>query len=149
MQVEVEVNPAIVMSVNRFDVVNGIKYKNEDAQNCFGDLALKGKDTKTALSLITKSLDANGYLTQEGRMFINCSSSKVDVSNELTQLHSIAKGEVHALGYSMQVLKGVNKADLEQMAWQAYEIGVYLTKYLLIEMICQNIAYTQEQLKFS
>ena len=59
----------------------------------------------------------------------------------------IAKGEVVNLGYSTQVLKGIHKSDLEQMAGQAYELGVYLTKYILIEMICANTDYTEQQLK--
>ena len=128
-------------------VVNGVEYVNDDAQVCFGDLDLKGKNVKTAVKLLTNRLNEQGYLTQDGQMFINCSSDKKDVKEELNELHQIAKGEVVNLGYSTQVLKGIHKSDLEQMAGQAYELGVYLTKYILIEMICANTDYTEQQLK--
>lgn len=147
MQVQVEVNPSISMTVNRFGVVNGVEYDNDSAKTCFEDLDLKGESVKTAVKLLTNRLNEQGYLTQDGQMFINCSSDKKDVSEELKQLHQIAKGEVVNLGYSTQVLKGIHKADLEQMAGQAYELGVYLTKYILIEMICANTDYTKTQLK--
>lgn len=80
-QINIDINPSIEIYTNRFDVVNKIKYLNNDAKDLYRNLELRGLKLDDAIEDVLLTLDENDYLKEDNELFISGYSknnSKVD-----------------------------------------------------------------------
>lgn len=144
-EVYVDVNPSVEISVNRFGVVNDVKYLNDDAQKVFENVNLKGKKPEEAITDITLALNGGGYLKDKSEVFISgYSRTDADVDKIVEALYYRASDFSEEQGYNATILTG-NFTDEERK--EALKNSLSPLKYSIIsELSSLDDEYTLENL---
>lgn len=107
--VDIDVNPAIELSINRFDSVIGTYAYNSDGEEIISDLNLTHKKYDVAMSLIVDKMISEGYIIDDGLVSVTVQSSDNDketvllgslqnsVSVTLRSHHSATEIEVYSV----------------------------------------------------
>ncbi|MBF7097374.1 anti-sigma factor domain-containing protein [Alkalibacter mobilis] len=108
-----DVNPGVVMEVNRFERVIGLEAVNEDGEMVIEQLQLKNKNAEEAVQMLFESIDDSGYFSEGGNVYIGATSENqekaLNLANELQEVieekieENDVKAEVFsgAIGYEM------------------------------------------------
>lgn len=147
MSLYIDVNPSVELSVNRFDIVNGVNYINADAEQCFKDLSIIGKTSQKAVESIIDTLSAKNYLNDNAEMYLSGFSSKrADIAKKLEKIKEQAENyKKNNNSYSVVVGRtDFNEKDNNT----AKNHGLTPAKYKIItEIIALDSSYTIEILK--
>jgi hypothetical protein len=82
--VSLDVNPSVMLEVNRFDKVISVQAMNEDAENVLKNLELKNKDIEEAVPEIVDEISEAGYFKNVGgEVYIAASAKDNDKAVEL------------------------------------------------------------------
>ena len=79
--VTVDVNPSILMELNKKDKVIDIKALNEDAKGVIADLKLEGKNVEDAANRLVSALVETGYIRDDANSVLITVSGKDDAKN--------------------------------------------------------------------
>ncbi len=143
-EVYLDINPSVEVSVNRFGVVNGVKYINQDAENCLKGLDLKGKKPEEALTEIANELSRNGYF-EGSKLFISGFSKAHNAIEETIEaLYYRLSDLSEEQGYDVAVMTG-EFSEEERAEAKRYNLSPL--KYSLInQLIALDDGYTLEEL---
>jgi len=108
--VEIEVNPSIVLGLNRFDIVVGAWANNADGQDVLGDISIIGRSYSESLSLITESKVFLSFIDDYAFMDISVISSDERQSDELAQYSQLRLDSFPFGGRCNQVSEDERKA---------------------------------------
>ncbi len=144
-EVYVDVNPSIEVTVNRFGVINGVNYINDDAKAVFKDVELKGKKPEDAITDITYALNNGGYLKNDSEVFISgYSDSGADVKKIVEALYYRAYDISAENGYGATVMTG---EFTEEQRKEALDKNISPLKYSMIsELLKLDDGYTVSEL---
>lgn len=85
INVYVDINPSVQLTVNRFNVVNKITYLNDDAKTVFSQSQVVGEKIENALNTIMAGLEESSYFETNSQLYVSGYSDKVSVENILAQ----------------------------------------------------------------
>ena len=84
---DIDVNPSIELSLNRFDRVVGMHAYNEDGSRILNGIDIQNKSYQDALSAIINEMTEAGYIKEEGRFTATLmTDGKKDSSEKLNEL---------------------------------------------------------------
>lgn len=114
-QIYIDINPSLELTLNRFNIVNGVRYINEDAESAFSTVNVKGKTAESALSSIMTSLNEQAYFDGDNELYISCYSEKTAASEKLEALSKVVESfkEKNAVGNAVNVLE-LTKEEVEK-----------------------------------
>ncbi len=144
-EVYLDVNPSIEVCVNRFGVINKVKYINEDAKECLKGVNLKGKRPEDAVEDIAYILDQSGYFDDRSELFVSGYSEEFDeVDKTVEALYYLLTDLAEQKGYSVQVFTGEFTKEEKDAATKA---GISPLKYSIIsEIISLDDRYEIQEL---
>lgn len=64
--VDVDINPSIELTINRFDRIIGVYAYNSDGEDILSELDLKHKNYEDSLMALIKAIDERGYIQDNG-----------------------------------------------------------------------------------
>lgn len=146
MNLYIDVNPSIELSLNRFGIVNGVTYINPDAELCFKSVNLKGKTSKKAIEKIIDILASKGFLDNDAEMYLSgYSSKKANITKKLEKLQN--HSENYKKNKNFKVIVGKNNFS-ENDKNMAQNYGLSPMKYAIIaKIIALDNSYTVDDLK--
>lgn len=86
--IDLDVNPSIELSVNRFERVIRASAYNQDGKEVLSELDLKHKSYKDAVSILLKKIKKKGYLKKNGIISVTVQGKKSVKSSEIKELHT-------------------------------------------------------------
>lgn len=86
--IDLDVNPSIELSVNRFERVIRVSAYNQDGKEVLSGLNLKHKSYKDAVSILLKKIKKKGYLKKDGIISVTVQGKKSVKSSEIKELHT-------------------------------------------------------------
>ena len=86
--IDMDVNPSIELSVNRFDRVIRMSAYNKDGKEVLSELNLKHKSYKDAVALILKKIKEKGYLKQNGMISVTVQGKDREKASEIKTLQT-------------------------------------------------------------
>lgn len=86
--IDLDVNPSIELSVNRFERVIGASAYNQDGREVLSGMNLKHKSYKDAVSLLLKKIKQKGYLKRSGIISVTVQGRKDAKSAEIKDLQT-------------------------------------------------------------
>ena len=147
--VSLDVNPALVLSVNKAEQVLAVTPKNDEARQVIGDMALTGNDLTLVVNALIGSMLREGYL-DEAVNSILISVEDADHRRAAALQKKLADqvdGLLHTDTMDGAVLsQTVDTADTE-LATLAKQYGISAGKAQLIrQIVCQDSRHTFEEL---
>ena len=142
--VSLDVNPSVLMNVNRFERVIGISAMNEDAVAVLEGLNLKNKGINYAISEAVSSIVEAGYLTEEGGNIVIASAAKNDDKSErlANKLKVTVEKQIDENGLKAEVAAGAMGYSMVQ---EAKDLGITPGKLNIINNLLGEEA-TQENI---
>lgn len=107
--VDMDVNPSVELSVNRFDRVIGALAYNEDGESILQEVKVRYKTYEEAVGMLLEEMMDKAYLPQEGLVSLTVQTGKeaeekillerlqITVSQSLGVHHSSAESEIYAV----------------------------------------------------
>lgn len=142
--VYIDVNPSAALHVNRFGMVNGVEYLNEDARNTLDGVKLTGISAEDALEKMIITYEETGYLPDDGDIYISAVSEKSKQTDKL--LEKLSKRAEQCKSDRRYAVNVSELTSEDRAEADAYKISP--GKYRLIcEIIEENPFYTVEDLK--
>lgn len=86
--IDLDVNPSIELSVNRFERVIKASAYNQDGKEVLSGLNLKHKSYKDAVSILLKKIKKNGYLKKNGMISVTVQGKRAVKSAEIKELQT-------------------------------------------------------------
>lgn len=134
--VSIDVNPGILMEVNMFERVIGVKALNEEAKEAIKDLKLKNLDVEDALGQTIKNLAHLGYFyNNEGNLIIASTGRNIEKTEKLLdKLKEKVEEETKEDKIDPEVTIDAVGYDMVQNTRALEEEGIYITpgKYNII-----------------
>lgn len=142
--VSLDVNPSVMMEVNRFERVIGMEAANEDAKEVLEGLDFNNKDVKEAISTAVARIAEAGYLDgEDGQVIIASSSKNTDKAERLAgKLKGAVEEEIAENGEQAEVAAGAMGYEMVQ---QAKDLGItpgklnIITNLLGVDLEDENI----------
>lgn len=135
--VSLDVNPSLVMEVNRLEMVIGMDVLNDDAAAIIENLDWKNKNINSVISQTIQEIDDQGYLDQPGDILIATSGQNNSRTVDLTQ----------SIGDTIEVMN-INDTTVSivavgyEMVQAANELGMTPGRYNLItNLLCETVDY--------
>lgn len=131
--VDVDVNPSIELTINRFDRVIGVFAYNDDGEKVLSQVSLRNKTSKEALDLLLTVIEKEGYMEKSELLSITVQSDGQQQSlvDSLQEHVSCTVGTHHS--NMMQEVFAVDK----QTKKHAHDMGVSPAQYLALMALKQ------------
>ncbi len=145
MQVYVDVNPSISLSVNRFGKVVNTNAVNDDAEAMLGNINFNGMNADDAMEEILILLGNEGYL-DDAELFITtkCKNEK-QAAKMQEKLHARSENVKHEKNFNCQINQGHFSEEEKEYA---KEHGISPVKYnIILQIIEKDDSYTVDSLK--
>lgn len=115
MRVYVDINPSVELTLNRFNVVNGVKYLNTDAAQVFDESDVLGKKSDEALSQIMTKLDEKNYFEKNSELYVSVFSEKYDTQISVDKFYETCQNYIEERSLSVTVNKEkLSKEDVDK-----------------------------------
>lgn len=130
--IDMDVNPSIELSVNRFERVIRASAYNEDGKEVLSGLSLKHKSYKDAVSLILKKIKQKGYLKQDGIISVTVQGRSAEEPSEMKELQTEIGQCIsgHENGQKVEVY-----AVSKRLKKKSHHLNVSPAKYLAIKKL--------------
>lgn len=130
--IDLDVNPSIELSVNRFERVIHVSAYNKDGKEVLSELNLKHKSYKDAVSMILKKIKQKGYLEQNGMVSVTVQGKNAGISSEIkdlqTEINQCVNG--HENGHKIEVYAVSKSVKARSHHW-----NISPAKYLAIKRL--------------
>jgi hypothetical protein len=127
--VDIEVNPAIELGVNRFDIVVDARALNEDANDLLEELSVIGKNYDEALTAITQSDAFQSYINEDSYVDISVICSDERQSESLVNRGQTQVNALPCAGACTRVSEETHQAAAEHgMGVSRYEAALVLVE---------------------
>ena len=114
-RVYVDINPSVELTLNRFNVVNNVKYLNADAAQVFDESDVLGKKTDEALSQIMKKLDEKNYFEKNSELYVSVFSEKYDAQKSVDKCYQACQNYIQEKKLNVTVNKEkLSKEDVDK-----------------------------------
>jgi hypothetical protein len=115
--VSLDVNPGIVMEVNRFERVIGVEGQNEEGQAVVEQVGLKNKNVEEAVRLAVGQIKENGYFEENGVIYLATSSKDETKGEKMSlKLADAAEDEVEDQNIEAEVSSRLVGVEMVEMA---------------------------------
>lgn len=141
----VDINPSIALNINRFEIVVGVDYLNEDSKTVFSTCSIEGSKIENAVIVIMNKLQENDYFTEDAELFISgYSNNSENAEKTVNKLLEKAEQEKNKNNYNIKVnCVKIDKEDNDK----SIESGISPTKLALIKQIlAKSDDYSPEDL---
>ena len=121
--ISLDVNPGMVLEVNRFERVIGVDPVNEEAETVLEGLNLNNQRIDDAISrAIARFVDAGYFSEDDQNVAITSSSQNDERANQLTErLRNVIDTEVGKYGVTAEIRSGVTGHEMVQ---EAKDLGI-------------------------
>lgn len=130
--IDLDVNPSIELSVNRFERVIQASAYNQDGKEVLSGLSLKHKSYKDAVTLILKKIKQEGYLKENGMVSVTVQGKNAGKSSGIkalqTEINQCVNG--HENGHRIEVYAVSKSVKARSHHW-----NVSPAKYLAIKQL--------------
>ncbi len=133
--VDIDVNPSIELTLNRFDKVIDVYAYNEDGESVLSGLTLEHETYSNALTVLMETISQKGYLESDGLVSVTLQTN--DTYRETALIINAQACVANGMGANYQTARvdvfAVN-ADIRN---QAYENNISPAKFLAIQELME------------
>ncbi len=114
-RVYVDINPSVELTLNRFNVVNDVKYLNADAVEVFDESDVLGKKSDEALSQIMTKLDQKNFFAKNSQLYVSVFSDKYDTQKSVDNFYQTCQNYIEEKKLNVTVNKEkLSKEDVDK-----------------------------------
>lgn len=133
--VDVDVNPSVELTLNRFDRVIGAHAYNEDGDGILSGLSLKHKSYEDALIVLIEAINEKGYIQNDGLVSVTLQTNNENKESEL--LAAIQTGVTNYMAGHHNTAQ-IDIFTVSADTWSdAHELNISPAKYLVIQELIE------------
>lgn len=145
MYVDLDINPSVELTVNRFDSVIGVYAYNEDGEQLLSSLSLLHKPYRTAVTLLTEAAIEQGFLAEDGLVSVTLQTDGGDDALLTDTLQTDIAAAAKEYLTSVQADVFTVDSDIRE---HAHEQNISPAKYLaILELLRVDPTATMESCK--